>query len=94
VEVAGELARSLDEDRGGELSRNLRRIYVYVVEQVNEGNTRQEEHWFANAEAVVTPLADAWCEIADHGTGSGRNVDSLPCWGGEGTVAGCLSFRG
>jgi flagellar protein FliS len=94
VEVAGELARSLDEERGGELSRNLRRIYVYVVEQVNEGNTRQEEQWFANAEAAVAPLAEAWREIADQGIGSGTNVGSPPCWGNDVAATGSLSFSG
>lgn len=94
VEVTGELARSLDDDRGAELSRNLRRIYAYVVEQVNEGNRCQQEQGFANAEAVVIPLADAWRDIADQGNCHLGQAGSLSGWGGDGEVVGSLSFTG
>lgn len=94
VAIGAELARALDDERGGELSRSLRQLYGYVLDQVNEGNTRQQDRCFANAEEVVLPLAEAWQELSRQSSLSGLSDVALPFWEGEGSVAASLSFSG
>lgn len=94
VEVVVELAGSLDDERGGELSRSLRRLYAYVVEQLNEGNGRQEDRGFANAEEVIEPLAEAWRQLADSGNALELQSGSLPGWSGDSLAVSSLSYSG
>lgn len=63
VEILLELLASLDDIKGGELGRNLRRLYAYALEQVLDGNARQDRDGFDKAETVLRPLAEAWKEL-------------------------------
>jgi flagellin-specific chaperone FliS len=94
VEVAVELARALDDERGGDLSRSLRQLYTYVLEQVNEGNARQEDRCFANAENVVVPLAEAWQELSRPSSSGDLPEAALPCWSGDADAVASLSYSG
>ncbi|NWF84575.1 MAG: flagellar export chaperone FliS [Bryobacteraceae bacterium] len=94
IEIVLELAGSLDDARGGDLSRNLRRLYAYMVDQINEGNSGQDERSFANAEAVAAPLAEAWRQISGSSAVAESPDGSCPWWAAEGELAGSLSFKG
>lgn len=95
VEIALELSNSLDCERGGDLSRNLRQLYAYIVDQVNEGNARQDERCFATAEAVAVPIAEAWHQIAGTCGGEAQDSGGVPCWDRDGELAAVsLSFCG
>lgn len=94
VEIVLELSNSLDTERGGELSRNLRQLYAYIVDQVNEGNAHQDDRCFANAEAVAVPIAEAWNQIADSSGRKEPDSGRMPCWDGESQLAVSLSFSG
>lgn len=94
MEILLELAGSLDDARGGELSRNLRRLYAYMVDQINEGNAGQDDRSFANAEAVAAPLAEAWQQISASSEVAEPRDGSCPWWAAEDELAGSLSFQG
>ncbi len=93
ISILGELRASLDESRGGELSQNLARLYDYVQGLLLEGNLREKEAAFAEAESLLRTLAEGWEGIqaaatqdpagAAHpagGEGGGRNAfsDAVP----------------
>ncbi|MBL0159420.1 MAG: flagellar export chaperone FliS [Bryobacterales bacterium] len=63
VAIVGELAATLDLNRGGELAIGLNRLYSYLVVQLLDGNYRQEDRPLAEAESVVTALLEAWTAI-------------------------------
>lgn len=59
-DILNELALSLDHQAGGDLSRNLAELYAYVQKLLVDGNTRQQDAPLAEAENLVTMLAEAW----------------------------------
>ena len=59
-EILQELAGSLDHAHGGELSRNLGELYGYVQQRLLEANAQQSDAPLAEAEALLTTLAEAW----------------------------------
>jgi flagellar protein FliS len=64
--ILAELAQSLDHTRGGELSQNLARLYDYLQRRLLEGNFRQSEAPFAEAEGLLRTLLEGWnqCQLA------------------------------
>jgi flagellar secretion chaperone FliS len=55
-----ELSRCLNYEAGGILSRNLAGLYGYVLRLLIEANIRQIEAPLAEAEALLSTLAEAW----------------------------------
>lgn len=62
-EILQELSGTLDHEKGGELSRNLAELYVYIQQRLIEANAEQADAPLAEAEALLTTLADAWKAI-------------------------------
>jgi flagellar protein FliS len=60
IGILGELSRSLDRDHGGELSRNLSRLYAYVRGLLIRANSEQSEAPLAEAEKLLTTLLEGW----------------------------------
>lgn len=60
TEIIAELVRSLDHEKGGELSRNLERVYDYVLSCLSEANIKQIDGPLAQAEKVMTTLMEGW----------------------------------
>ncbi|HEY3441821.1 MAG TPA: flagellar export chaperone FliS [Paludibaculum sp.] len=67
VAIVGELASTLDLNRGGELAIGLNRLYSFLVMQLLDGNYRQEDRPLAEAEGVVIALLEAWTAIRPTG---------------------------
>jgi flagellar secretion chaperone FliS len=63
-EIVQELGRSLDRERGGEISARLGDLYGYIQNRLLEGNSKQADAPLAEAESLMRTLADAWREIA------------------------------
>lgn len=61
--LLGELARSLDEQRGGEIARNLKQLYVFVTERLVLAHSQQLEAPLLEAVETLRPLRDAWKEL-------------------------------
>ncbi len=59
-----ELVNSLDDERGGEIAMNLRRLYDYVLSRIHDGHGAADARGFQEAVAVLEVLLDSWQSIA------------------------------
>jgi flagellar protein FliS len=59
-EILGELASSLDQQRGGEISGRLAGLYDYMTRKLIEANFRQSDEPLAEVLRLLTTLAEAW----------------------------------
>jgi len=57
------LLSSLDSVKGGEISDNLAKLYLYVQQQLIEGRDRDGFKGDANIVGIVTDLLEAWEQI-------------------------------
>lgn len=68
MKILTELARSLNHEAGGEVSRNLADLYAYMQRLLIEANTKQVDPPLAEAERLLTTLLDAWSITAKAAT--------------------------
>lgn len=61
--VVGELSASLNMQEGGEIARNLRRLYDFVLDRLLAANLRNDGKALAEAESVLCVLRDAWKDM-------------------------------
>jgi flagellar protein FliS len=65
MEIVAELQGSLNAEAGGEIARNLDRLYVYVQERLVEANAQQIEAPLAESVGLLTTLYEGWKECRD-----------------------------
>jgi flagellar secretion chaperone FliS len=58
-----ELAAALDRDRGGEVSRNLAELYVYMLGRLSTAHIEQREEPLAEVERLIGTLLEAWSTL-------------------------------
>jgi flagellar protein FliS len=58
-----ELLRILDMDTGGEVAKNLQRLYVYMIGRLIEVNLTKKLLLLDNVVAILQNLRSAWAEI-------------------------------
>ncbi|HLI47937.1 MAG TPA: flagellar export chaperone FliS [Chthonomonas sp.] len=63
-EIIGELIGSLNQEAGGELAVNLRRIYLYMLEQLVLANLYDKQEGVQLVRDMLQSLHDAWAEAA------------------------------
>ena len=68
MRIVTELARSLNMAEGGEVSRNLARLYGYVLRLLMKANSEQSDAPLAEAERLLGALAEAWDSAAQDST--------------------------
>jgi len=63
--IVTELSLSLNQEQGGELSRNLARLYGYIEKLLIQANTQQCEPPLAEAERLLSTLLEGWtaCKV-------------------------------
>ena len=59
-EILFELSRSLDPERGGQISRNLAGLYAYMQNRLLEANLEQTDAPLAEVESLLGTLGEAW----------------------------------
>lgn len=59
-----QLLTSLDQEKGGEISQNLKRLYSYLLCRLMDGHAKQSEQPFAECERLLNTLLEGWREIA------------------------------
>jgi len=64
MEIITELSRSLNQEAGGEIGRNLAELYSYTETLLIEANSRQSDPPLAEAETLLSTLAEAWGNCA------------------------------
>jgi len=60
LRIVTELALSLNQKAGGELSKNLAELYSYVASLLIKANSEQRDPPLAEAERLLATLAEAW----------------------------------
>lgn len=63
-EIVGELMGALNQEAGGELAVNLRRIYLYMLEQLVLANLYDKQEVVQHVRDMLQSLHDAWAEAA------------------------------
>jgi flagellar protein FliS len=60
IAILTELVVSLDHERGGEISQNLKRLYSYMQTQLLAAHARQAAEPIAEVSALLTTLLEGW----------------------------------
>jgi len=58
--ILTELASSLDHTQGGEISRNLDRLYEYMQQRLLDANMKKSDEPLAEVLGLLTTLSEAW----------------------------------
>jgi flagellar protein FliS len=61
--IVGELSKSLNMEEGGEIARNLRRLYDFVLDRLLKANLRNDMKALDEAERVLETLRSGWKEM-------------------------------
>ena len=61
--IIGELAQSLDFEKGGEVARNLNSLYNYMLRRITEGDVKRDVKAFDEIILMLEELESAWKEI-------------------------------
>jgi len=61
--ILNELNLSLDMPRGGEFSRNMRRLYDYMDRRLHESNRMKDPNGIKEIISRLTVLRDAWAQM-------------------------------
>jgi flagellar protein FliS len=59
-DIVMELANSLDFTVGGDIAKNLERIYGFVIEQITQGNIGNDPTKFDQARGLLENLLEGW----------------------------------
>jgi flagellar protein FliS len=59
-----ELMSTLNKDAGGDIAEELMKLYDYMIWQLEEANTTKDVSAIENVIRIITPLKDAWKEVA------------------------------
>lgn len=62
--IVGELLGILDLEQGGEVARNLRDLYLFLLDHLLQTNLRKDGEMLAQAIQLLEPLRDAWSHLA------------------------------
>ncbi len=73
VEILTELLLSLDHEKGGEMSQNLKRLYSYMQCKLLEAHAKRAEEPIAEVEQLLNTLLQGWYAVAE----SKKQSDSL-----------------
>ena len=72
--VITELLETLDVERGGELARNLARIYIYLRSRLIEANLRKDAEPAREVGRLLRELLPAWEEAARQTSGGSSRM--------------------
>lgn len=82
-DIVTELMVSLDFERGGEISKNLFSLYVFMNRQLLEANVRKSINLLGEVKALLLELRSAWAEVSER-----RDLESRTGQGGGVNIAG------
>ena len=72
------LQSSLNMSRGGEVAKNLDRIYAYLLRRIGEGHLRNDDSALAEVATHLQELGGAWREVARRTGTEGTDLKSVP----------------
>ena len=63
-DIITELAVSLDMEKGGEIARNLQRLYDFMVNHLSHANVNKQIKPIQDVRKIMSELREAWFEIS------------------------------
>jgi flagellar secretion chaperone FliS len=84
-----ELAASLDHTRGGDLSRRLAALYVYMHRRLNEANLQQSDAPLTEVLGLLATLSEAWETLNAQETGARAVAATSTPWAQSAETAVC-----
>ena len=63
MDVVAELNHSLNITDGGEIAANLRRLYLFMSDQLLTGKVKKETHYLDEVTRLLSALNEAWNEV-------------------------------
>jgi flagellar protein FliS len=75
LDIIHELNASLDMNKGGEISVNLRALYAYMIQTLIEADLKRDLVLFGNVINMLKELESEWKEISG---GRSENVKPMP----------------
>lgn len=66
--VVGELMSALNMEEGGDIAKNLNRLYAFVLERLINANMKNDEKSLDEAEKVLDILRSAWKDLGKNNT--------------------------
>lgn len=82
--IINELARELNHEKGGEISRSLAELYDYCARKLHQANFEQSEPPLKEVEEILSTLLSAWEQCrpradTDQVPDGGREYQRLSC---------------
>lgn len=65
VQILAELMASLDHEKGGEVSQNLKRLYSYMQGRLLEAHAKKAEEPIVEVEQLLSTLLEGWQGVAE-----------------------------
>jgi len=65
MEIVAELQGSLDPEQGGEIARDLDRLYIYIQERLVQANGEQTAEPIKESMRLMSTLLEGWKECRD-----------------------------
>ncbi len=59
-DIVNELNNTLDYEIGGEIAKNLERLYSFIVDQITRGNLENDPKRFDHARKLMESLLEGW----------------------------------
>ena len=69
VNILTELMLRLNDEKGGEISLNLRQLYIYIQGRVLEAHVKKTPAPLEEAEKLLTTMLDGWKQASKGGAG-------------------------
>jgi flagellar protein FliS len=64
LDIINELDASLDMEVGGEMALNLRRLYVFMIRQLNHANLQNDPQRIEEVVSLLSDLNEGWKAVA------------------------------
>jgi len=62
-DILFELIACLNEEQGGEIAQNLKKLYLYMIDRLGQANIRSLEEPLLETESLLRQLREAWEQI-------------------------------
>jgi flagellar protein FliS len=64
IDIISELNAALDEEKGGEVAKNLRSLYLFMNQHLLQANVRKDAEMIQQVIDQLNTLLDGWKQIA------------------------------
>lgn len=74
-DIVNELVNTLNFEVGGNIARDLERLYNYIIEQLVKANFENSKERLAEAQKIMETLLSGWKEALDQLNKSGTKIE-------------------